>query len=162
MAKTKKPPHDTGDRVKPLRELFSGWDDLSPEQQERLARLLSEPEPDWGEPEDPAEARHDVVAEIVREVGVEALEAADAGALIALAKAVSGLSQRQLAERVGVSNPRVAQVQKAGQAVEVQTLERFAEAMGYTLELRFVPKDPRGGPVLVARGSKIPSEPGME
>lgn len=37
------------------------------------------------------------------------------------------------------------------QAVEVQTLERFAEAMGYALELRFVPKDPRGGPVLVAR-----------
>lgn len=145
MAKIKNPT-DT----ETLRKRFSGWDELSPQQQARLLRLLSEPEPDWDEAETPAEVRHDTLEDIVQKAGLEVLEAGDAGEMIALAKAVTGISQRALAERVGVSNPRVAQVQQAGWAIEVQTLERFARALGYDLELRFVPVE-ENHPVIIAR-----------
>jgi hypothetical protein len=47
-----------------------------------------------------------------------------------------------------VVNSRVAEIRKAGQAIEVQTLARYAEALGYDLEIVFVSKK---GERLVAR-----------
>jgi hypothetical protein len=47
-----------------------------------------------------------------------------------------------------VVNSRVAEIRKAGQAIEVQTLARYAEALGYDLEIAFVSKK---GERLVAR-----------
>jgi hypothetical protein len=67
-------------------------------------------------------------------------EVPTAGDLIRRAKELEGVSQRALAERVNVQNPRVAQIQKAGNAIEIPTLARYAQAMGFDLEIAFVPK----------------------
>jgi hypothetical protein len=50
---------------------------------------------------------------------------------------------------VGVANPRVAQIQKAGNAIEIPTLAKYAEALGYDLEIAFVPR--QGGERLVTK-----------
>lgn len=70
------------------------------------------------------------------------------GELIAQARKLQGVSHRDLAQRVGVRHPRVVQVEQ-GENLEVATLYSYAEALGYTLEIAFVPKTK--GPKLVAK-----------
>ena len=78
----------------------------------------------------------------------EALVAASAGDLIGRARAARGLSMRELAAQLGVSSARVSQVQH-GSGVEVQTLVRYAQALGYELTLTLTPLE--GGPPIVAK-----------
>ena len=78
----------------------------------------------------------------------EALVAASAGDLIGRARAARGLSMRELAAQLGVSSARVSQVQHGG-GVEVQTLVRYAHALGYELTLTLTPLE--GGPPIVAK-----------
>jgi|GEM_PF-2369297 len=78
----------------------------------------------------------------------EALVAASAGDLIGRARAARGLSMRELAAQLGVSSARVSQVQH-GERVEVQTLVRYARAMGYELTLTLTPLE--GGAPIVAK-----------
>lgn len=78
----------------------------------------------------------------------EALVAASAGDLIGRARAARGLSMRELAAQLGVSSARVSQVQH-GSGVEVQTLVRYAHALGYELTLTLTPLE--GGPPIVAK-----------
>jgi ribosome-binding protein aMBF1 (putative translation factor) len=94
----------------------------------------------------------DVVA--LSQKDLEALfevEVQSAAELIRTAKEKGRISQRDLASRVGVTNPRVAQIQKAGNAIEIPTLAKYAEALGYDLEVAFVPR--QGGERLVTKAS---------
>jgi len=51
----------------------------------------------------------------------------------------TGLSQRGLAELAGTSGPTVADYEAGRKEPRLSTLDRFAEATGAALELRFVP-----------------------
>ena len=64
--------------------------------------------------------------------------------LIALRKA-RGLTQKQLAERMGVSQPVVAELESsAPRNVELRTLVRAAAALGATLRISLEIAEPRG------------------
>jgi DNA-binding Xre family transcriptional regulator len=71
----------------------------------------------------------------------EGIVAQSAGDLIGRARAMRGLSMRDLAARLGISSARVSQVQHSGESIEVQTLARYAEALGYHLSLALIPKE---------------------
>jgi ribosome-binding protein aMBF1 (putative translation factor) len=62
------------------------------------------------------------------------------GEMLAKARSETQLSTRQLAKKVTVSHPRVLAVEKTDTQIEVQTLVRYAQAMGYDVKLSFVPK----------------------
>lgn len=55
-------------------------------------------------------------------------------------------SLRALAERLGLKHPGIIQLEKAQTDIELHTLARHAEALGYELRLEFIPKE--GGEVL--------------
>lgn len=48
----------------------------------------------------------------------------------------AGLSQAEVADRMGTSQPAVARVEAGGVDVRLSTLQRYAEAVGRRLELR--------------------------
>jgi Helix-turn-helix domain len=75
------------------------------------------------------------------------LSCSNAGALVREARKMRGFTQRKLANSAKVQNPRVVAVQKSGNQIEVPTLARFADAMGYDVEISFVPRE--GGQRLV-------------
>jgi transcriptional regulator with XRE-family HTH domain len=58
-----------------------------------------------------------------------------AGQLIREARVGAGLSQAQLGRRLGVSQPAVARLEKAGDGIAVDTLRRTLGALGRDLEL---------------------------
>ena len=64
-----------------------------------------------------------------------------AGKLIEQAREKRGLSTQELAQKVGLSQPRVIQVQNAGETLNLTTLVKFAGALGYRLRLEFVPQE---------------------
>ncbi|MFN2569951.1 MAG: helix-turn-helix domain-containing protein [Candidatus Dormibacteria bacterium] len=49
-----------------------------------------------------------------------------------------GLSQEQLAERVGTTQPMIARLEGGGQPPSLRTLERLADALQANLSVRFV------------------------
>lgn len=61
-----------------------------------------------------------------------------------------GLSQRELAKRMGISQPRVAQIERSSN-VTLEVLEHYVAAMGGSLEVSVV-KGSRTIPLLAARG----------
>lgn len=54
------------------------------------------------------------------------------------ARAKAGLSQRDLAERMGTSQPTVARLE-GGHKPSLKTLERYANALGMEVDIRLVP-----------------------
>lgn len=74
----------------------------------------------------------------VRPVRVSATLAA--GVLIRQARAAAGLSQTELAERLGGSQQQVANLELPDGDVKLSTLERAAAALGLTLEVSFIPR----------------------
>jgi DNA-binding XRE family transcriptional regulator len=58
---------------------------------------------------------------------------------IAEAREKSGLTQKQLAETCGVSQPLIARLEKAAHSPQVNTLLRVLAPLGYTLKV--VPRD---------------------
>lgn len=54
--------------------------------------------------------------------------------LIAAWRKYRKLNQKQLAEKLGISQPALAQMEKRGANLKPETLERFAEALEVTLE----------------------------
>ena len=58
------------------------------------------------------------------------------GSLIRDARRADGLTQAQLARRLGITQPSVARMEAAGDEVSVATLQRALNAMGRSLELR--------------------------
>jgi transcriptional regulator with XRE-family HTH domain len=63
----------------------------------------------------------------------------------------AGLSQRELAKRIGVSQPRVAAIEQA-RNVTIDVLEQYVDALGARLEVNIV-KGKRKIPLLRARRS---------
>lgn len=58
--------------------------------------------------------------------------------LIRQARLEAGLTQAQLAERLGSSQPEVARLERAGANPTVRTLERVLRATGHRLQARVV------------------------
>jgi transcriptional regulator with XRE-family HTH domain len=58
------------------------------------------------------------------------------GQLIRSAREAEGLTQAQLARRLGITQPSVARLEAAGDNVTIATLQRALYAMNRTLELR--------------------------
>jgi ribosome-binding protein aMBF1 (putative translation factor) len=52
----------------------------------------------------------------------------------------SGLSQRELAERIGIKQPQLARIESGKQLPKLETLALLADGAGYTIEVNFVPK----------------------
>jgi len=59
-----------------------------------------------------------------------------AGDIIRQARLADGLTQVQLARRLGVTQPAIARLERAGDAVTVAALQRALNVMSRTLELR--------------------------
>jgi len=68
----------------------------------------------------------------------EALEPAYELARLRIAK---GLTQAQLAELVGTKEPRIARLESGKTEPKLPFLRRVAEALGYRVEIRFVPQE---------------------
>jgi transcriptional regulator with XRE-family HTH domain len=58
------------------------------------------------------------------------------GAIIRTAREAEGLTQVQLARRLGITQPSVARLEAAGDNVTVATLQRALNVMDRTLEIR--------------------------
>lgn len=57
------------------------------------------------------------------------------------ARTKSGLTQAQVAERLGVSQPAVARIE-SGKNVSLKTLRRYAHALGCTVKIELTPAKP--------------------
>ena len=64
--------------------------------------------------------------------------------LIRDARVAAGLTQRQLAERAGTSQPAIARYESAKSLPDIDTLHRLLAACGQRLELTAVPVGPDG------------------
>ena len=64
------------------------------------------------------------------------------GSLIREARLADGLTQAQLARRLGITQPSVARMEAAGDEVSVATLQRALNALGRSLELRATKRAP--------------------
>jgi transcriptional regulator with XRE-family HTH domain len=71
------------------------------------------------------------------------------GELLRMAREQRGMTLRDLAEKLEVKHPRIVQLEKAQTAIELQTLTRHAEALGYDIRLEFIPRD--GGEILATQ-----------
>ena len=58
------------------------------------------------------------------------------GSIIRTAREAEGLTQAQLARRLGITQPSVARLEAAGDNVTVATLQRALTVMNRTLEIR--------------------------
>jgi ribosome-binding protein aMBF1 (putative translation factor) len=67
----------------------------------------------------------------------EAWAAYDLGRMVRDMREARGLSQRQLAERMGTTQSVVGRLESGGSRPTLATLERVAEALGLVLEVRF-------------------------
>jgi predicted transcriptional regulator len=59
----------------------------------------------------------------------------DAGRMVRYARRRAGLTQRALAERVGVPQPAIARIESGTVSPRLSTLLELIEAVGYTVEL---------------------------
>jgi transcriptional regulator with XRE-family HTH domain len=64
------------------------------------------------------------------------------GSLIRDARQARGVTQAQLAARLGITQPSVARMEAAGDEVSVATLRRALIALGRTLEMRAADQAP--------------------
>jgi predicted DNA-binding mobile mystery protein A len=53
-----------------------------------------------------------------------------------------GITSKQMARRMGMSQPRITQMEKNENNLKISTLERAAAALGCTLVYAFVPQEP--------------------
>lgn len=111
---------------------------------ERLLALMGQPERRAVEGNPP----EGLLSEPLTDRGLERafddmIVAENVGQMLAKARQEAQMSTRQVGQLVGVTHPRVLAVEKSASRVEVHTLVRYAEAMGYDVELQFKPK--KGG-----------------
>lgn len=64
------------------------------------------------------------------------------GSLIREARLAEGITQLQLARRLGIAQPSVARLEAAGDELRVATLKRALAAMGRTLEMQATRQPP--------------------
>ena len=72
----------------------------------------------------------------------------NAAALIRTARTGSGLSQRELADRSGTSQPNISAYEHGSRDPSCTTLRRIVEASGARLEAKVVQPDPDLAPLL--------------
>lgn len=83
------------------------------------------------------------------------------GSTLAQIRHRSKLSQAEVARRMGTSQAAIARLEAGRQSPSVGTLQDFARANGYCLEIGFLPApDKRTGCVLVVHGSPDPEGTG--
>ena len=81
------------------------------------------------------------------------------GSLIREARLADGLTQAQLARRLGITQPSVARMEAAGDEVSVATLQRALRALGRSLELRATKQEPSYDETLLRESlSRSPAE----
>ena len=114
--------HKTG--PKPLASPISRTAFVSDPYEEFRNRLLSDvsPRPTAG----PATADHDVAAAIIN------------------ARRMAGLSQVDLARRMGTAQSAISRLESGRANASVEMLRRVAEATGQTIVLEIAPEAPRG------------------
>jgi transcriptional regulator with XRE-family HTH domain len=61
--------------------------------------------------------------------------------LLRQAREQAGITQRELAELLGCTQPAISQAEAGGASLSVATLQRFADALGCELELAIVPRE---------------------
>lgn len=118
-------------------------DDEKPNQ--RLLTLMNQPERLAVQGSPPK----GMLSEPLTERGLErafddVIVAETVGEMLAKARHESRLSARQAGQLVGASHPRVLAVERSNSRIEVQTLVRYAEALGYDVQLKFIPKEKKG------------------
>lgn len=67
----------------------------------------------------------------------EARRAYDIGRQVRSLREAQRLSQRELAERMGTTQSAIARLEAGGSRPSLSTLERVADALGTTIEVRF-------------------------
>ena len=70
--------------------------------------------------------------------------------LVATARRQAGLTQQQLAERAGTSQPAVARLERGTGSPSLATVERLVGAAGFDLRIELVPRTTRRDPVIEA------------
>ena len=84
----------------------------------------------------------EVKARALAKPGVkEAYDELDPVHQLACLRIAQGLTQAELAERAGVPQPNIARLESGKHQPTLELLRRVAEAMGYRLDVRFVPAD---------------------
>lgn len=149
-------------RKAPRRRRLNEHLEISGEPSAQLLAMLAEPAD--GIPLDPAHQPPPGLLELTTPGALaafarDALVVSSAGALLEAARKRRGLGPRQLAERLGVSRPRVLQLEGVSDRVELQTLVRFADELGFDLQITLL--DREGGEPIVAPapGRGEPSHP---
>jgi transcriptional regulator with XRE-family HTH domain len=71
------------------------------------------------------------------------------------ARVEQGLTQAQLARRLGITQPAVARMERAGDNIGVSTVRRAFAALGYELDLRFVARAPSHDETLLLENLKL-------
>lgn len=74
----------------------------------------------------------------------------DIAELLATARREAGLTQQQLAERAGTSQPAVARLEAGGGSPSLATVERLVGAAGFDLRIELVPRPTHRDPVIEA------------
>ena len=72
------------------------------------------------------------------------------GTIVARARAQAGLTQRQMAERAGTSQPAVARIERGQGSPSVATVERLVRAAGFDMRIEFSPQTEWHDPVVEA------------
>lgn len=63
------------------------------------------------------------------------------GVLLRQAREQAGITQRELAERLGCTQPAISQAEAGGASLSISTLQRFADALGCDLQVGVVSRD---------------------
>jgi HTH-type transcriptional regulator / antitoxin HipB len=63
------------------------------------------------------------------------------GMLLRQAREKAGISQRELGERLGCTQPAVSQAEAGGASLSIATLQRFADALDCDVQLAIVSRD---------------------
>ena len=79
-------------------------------------------------------------------------------ALIREARRRAGFTQRELARRVGMSQPAIARYERARAMPDLPTLHRIVEACGLTLRLELAEPDPQQEAAARAALARTPEE----
>ena len=72
------------------------------------------------------------------------------------ARARAGLTQAQVAERIGTTQSAIARLESgaAKHSPSIATLQKYAKALGYRVELKFVKERGPTGPLARSRGQR--------
>lgn len=79
-----------------------------------------------------------------------------ASSLIRQTRLDVGITQAQLARRLGITQPSVARMEAAGDAITVATLRRALDALGRRLELRSATRQPSFDESLLRQNLRLP------